>query len=72
MKRPSVTNPGLEIAPVEEDRSVDVLLGDLGAAGGQPQHGVKVVGDVRVQAARQVPRLDDPCVVQAEPLTGPG
>ena len=45
----------------------NLLLRDLGPAEWEPEDVVEVGGDVHVEAARQVPRLDDPVVVQAEP-----
>ena len=48
-------------------RSSNSLLRDLWPAEGEPEDVVEVGGDVHVEAARQVPRLDDPVVVQAQP-----
>ena len=59
-----VLHPAQATRPV---RSPNLLLRDLGPAEWEPEDVVEVGGDVHVEAARQVPRLDDPVVVQAQP-----
>ena len=49
-------------------RSSDLLLRDLWPAEWEPEDVVEVGGDVHVEAARQVPGLDDPVVVQPKSL----